>query len=71
MEKILMFLGVLAVLLIACVVVAFPVMWLVNELFSPSFINSVFGVSQIGFSTALGLSVLCSLLFKSHSTAKD
>ena len=46
-------------------VLAIPVMWMVNDLFTPHVLLSIFGVSHIGFTTAWGLSVLCSILFGS------
>jgi hypothetical protein len=50
------------------VIMPFPVMWLMNWLFTPQAIHSVFGVWSFDFWHALGLSTLTGLLFKSTST---
>lgn len=51
--------GALALLL------AFPTMWLVNYVFTPSIITTLFGASYLEFWKALGLNLLCGILFKS------
>jgi hypothetical protein len=43
---------------------AFPVMLLWNAL-----MPDLFGLAQIGFMQALGLSILCSILFKSSGSS--
>jgi hypothetical protein len=48
---------------------AFPIMWLVNYLFTPNVILSIFGVTALTFWKAYWLSLLCSLLFKSVSAS--
>lgn len=45
---------------------ALPVMLLWNAL-----IPAIFGLTTISFWQALGLSLLCSLLFKSYSSSSD
>lgn len=47
-------------------VVAFPVMWLWN-----AFIPAIFGLKTITWFQALCLYVLCSILFKSHSSSSS
>lgn len=68
METIVKVLGasVLGILIVCglSALVAFPVMWLVNGLFSRPLIFAVFGEVQIGYMTALGLNILLGLLFK-------
>ena len=48
-------------------VLAFPVMWLVNGIFTSAVLLTVFGVDKIGFLQAWGLLILSGLLFKSAS----
>jgi hypothetical protein len=48
-------------IIVACVL-ALPVMWLWNA----CLVGAVAGVSEIGFLQALGISILCSILFKSN-----
>lgn len=63
--------GIGLVVLMA-LLMTFPVMWLVNYLFLPSVIHSLFGVWSFDFWHALWLSTLCSCLFKSSSiSSKD
>jgi hypothetical protein len=58
---------VLIILAIAgvSIVMAYPVKWLVNYLFTPGVLMAVFGVTKFSIWRALWLSVLCGLLFKS------
>ncbi len=58
-------------LIIAYVFAALPTMWLVNYLFAPSLLMTVFGVPSITFWQALGLSVLCGILFKASYTSSN
>jgi hypothetical protein len=59
-ETVLRFLGLCAIIIIACFLVAFPVMLLWNWL-----MPEIFGLPVINFWQALGLCVLSSLLLKS------
>jgi hypothetical protein len=63
--------GVIAVVAIAALslLMALPVMWLVNYLFTPQILLTVFGVSQITFWQALALNVLTGTLFKSSTSS--
>ncbi len=75
MDKFLRSVGAVTVgFIIACTLAAlftFPIKWLVNYLFTPQTIFSLFGVYQLTFWKALALSTVCSLLFKgSASTSK-
>lgn len=56
--------AVLTILLIT-VLSAVPVMLLWNWI-----VPELFGLKSIGFTQALGLSMLCSILFKSSTTTK-
>jgi hypothetical protein len=59
------------VVTVISVFMAFPVMWLVNSLFTPFVLLTVFGSSQIGFWQALGLSLLTGVLFKGSSSSSS
>lgn len=43
----------------------YPIMWIINYTFSPSFLLSIFGISQLTFWKTYGLSVICGQLFRS------
>jgi hypothetical protein len=47
------------------ILLAWPVMWLINQLFPTSLIMAVFGIPYMTFWKALALNVLCGMLFKS------
>ena len=49
-------------------IIAFPVMWMVNYLFTPQFLHGIFGVWSLDFWHALWLSMLCGSLFKGSSS---
>lgn len=55
------------VLLGGAAIFAFPIMLLVNYLFTTHVILAVFGVAKISFWQALGLGILSGMLFKSSS----
>lgn len=58
---------VIVVVVLAVVLMAFITMWLVNYLFAPSFLLTVFGLSQITLWKAFCLNFLCGILFKNIS----
>jgi len=58
--------GFIIIALVFSALIAFPVMWLVNGVFSNTTLVALFG-GPIGFYKALGLSVLCHILFKSYN----
>lgn len=60
----------LVVLTFLSVIGAYPTKWLVNYLFTPGLLNSVFGTPSISFWQALALNVLFGLLVKSSNTSK-
>jgi hypothetical protein len=66
MEKLLLVLGVIALILIIALLLAFPVMWLWNWL-----MPVIFGLIKITFWQALGLNLLTGFLFKSSYSNKD
>lgn len=61
---VLAFLGFVALALL----MAFPTKWLVNYLFSATFLLYIFGVAKITIWQALWLNVLTGLLFRSSVT---
>ena len=48
---------------------AYPTLWLVNYLFTPNTLISLFGIAQLTFWKAFWLNFLCSILFKSSNTS--
>lgn len=56
---------VAVVLLFIAILFGLPVMWLWNAL-----MPDIFGLKEIGFLQAVGLFLLCGLLFKGHSSSK-
>jgi hypothetical protein len=67
MTAILAFLLVLVFIVVAAVVTALPVMWLLNTLISPTLLTAVFGTAHVGFLQAYGILLLCGLLFRGSS----
>lgn len=49
---------------------AFPTMWLINGLFAPAFIASIFGTAKISVWTAWGVNILTRLLLHSYKKSK-
>jgi hypothetical protein len=66
MEKLGVFLSAIALLFVACVVMAWPTQWLWNH----SLVGAVDGVNPIGFWQALGLNFLFGILVKGNSNSK-
>ncbi len=66
MTKLLLFLMALCVSIIISVLFSLPVMWLWNGL-----MPAIFKLPEITFLQALGLNILCSILFKSNYTAQS
>jgi len=65
METLIKILGVIGGVMVICMLVAFPVMWLWNWL-----MPTIFGLITINFWQALGLLLLSSALFRSSSSSK-
>jgi cell division protein FtsX len=63
--------GVVGTIVGLSFVLSWPVMWLINHNLSQSFIQNVFGVSQVGWLHAWGISALCSILFKSSNSSSS
>jgi len=66
MEKLGIFVSAIGILLITAVVLAWPTQWLWNN----ALVGAIDGINPIGFWQALGINVLCNLLFKGHSASK-
>lgn len=62
MEKVLGFLGGLAVVFLLMMLLAWPAMWLWNSALVPA----VDGINNINVWQSLGLMVLANMLFKTH-----
>jgi len=69
MKYLLVALGIVALIVVIAVVIALPVMLIVNYLFAPAVLTAVFGVSQLTFWKAFWLAILTGLLFKSSNTS--
>lgn len=66
-ESLTILFGAIFIVIIAAVLMAFPTMWLWNGCLVPA----VDGIHEVGFSQALGLNVLFSILFKSTVTKSN
>ena len=56
--------GIIAVVVVMGVIMALPVMWLWNWL-----CPTLFGLPSLGFWQAMGLNVLCGILFKGSTSS--
>jgi len=63
MEKLIVFLGTIVVIVLISLVLALPVQWLWNWL-----MPIIFGLVKITTCQALGLTLLCGLLFKAQTS---
>jgi len=63
MEQLLIALGAIMLVILMALLFSLPTMWLWNWL-----MPTIFGLTKIGFSQALGINILCGLLFKSYSS---
>ena len=66
MEKLGALILAIGIVLITAVVLAWPTQWLWNNALN----GAMVGVNPIGFWQALGINILCNLLFKGHSASK-
>lgn len=66
----LFFVATITLALIA-VIGAYPTKWLVNYLFTPQTLLSVFGISQFGFWKALALNYLTGTFFRTTVNSKS
>ena len=66
MEKLQAFILAIGILLLTAALLAWPTQWLWNN----ALVGAIDGVKVIGFWQALGINVLCNLLFKNSSSSK-
>jgi hypothetical protein len=75
MDKLLMAVGTIVVVSIVAFgfsfLLAYPTMWMVNYLFTPATLLSLFGFAQLTFWKAFWLNFLCSQLFKGSSSSSS
>jgi hypothetical protein len=65
------FVGVFALISGLSLLLAYPTLWLINYLFTPAVLTSLFGVAQLGVWKAWALNMVTGILFKSStSTSK-
>ena len=64
MERLGIFVSAIALLFVACILLAWPVQWLWNN----SLIGAVDGVNPISFWQALGINFLFGILFKNSNS---
>jgi hypothetical protein len=66
MEKLQALIVAIGIVLVTAVLLAWPTQWLWNNALN----GALVGVNPIGFWQALGINILCNLLFKGHSASK-
>ncbi len=72
MDKLLKFLVIMGIAVGLSLLMAYPTMWVVNYLFAPPALMSVFWVSQMTFWKAFWLNFFCHYMFKGTSgSSKD
>ena len=64
-------LGVVALIVGLALVLAFPIMWLINYTFTTSVLLALFGVPQITFWKTVALSIVTGSLFKGSSSSSS
>lgn len=64
-------LGVLALIVGLALLFAFPLMWLINYVFSTALLTFLFGAAKISFWKTVALSIVTGSLFKSASTSSS
>jgi hypothetical protein len=64
MEKVGLVLAAFGTALLIAVILAWPTQWLWNN----ALVGAVDGIKSIGFWQALGINILCNLLFKPNSS---
>lgn len=65
------FIGVVGLIFVLGLLMAIPVYFLANILFSAAFLTFVFGTAKLSFWQAYGLSLITGLLFKSSNSTKE
>ena len=66
MEKLQALILAIGIVLLTAVILAWPTQLLWNN----ALVGAIDGVKEIGFWQALGVNILCNLLFKGHSSRK-
>jgi hypothetical protein len=66
MEKLGLILAALLTLVVVAILLAWPTQWLWNN----ALVGAVDGVHEIRFFQALGLNILCGILFRNSSSSK-
>ena len=65
MEKLGLVLSALGMLVVVAIVLAWPTQWLWNN----ALIGAIDGLNPIGFWQALGINVLCGILFRNSTSS--
>jgi hypothetical protein len=66
MEKLGVFFAAIGMIIVIAVLMAWPTQWLWNN----ALIGAIDGLNPIGFWQALGINVLCGILFRNSTTSK-
>ena len=66
MEKLGLILAALVTLVVVAILLAWPTQWFWNN----ALVGAVDGINPIGFWQALGINILCGILFKNSSSSK-
>ena len=64
MEKLGVFFAAIGMIIVIAIVMAWPTQWLWNN----ALIGAIDGLNPIGFWQALGINVLCGILFRNSTT---
>lgn len=65
MEKLGVFLAAIGMVIVVAVLMAWPTQWLWNN----ALIGAIDGLNPIGFWQALGINVLCGILFRNSTSS--
>ena len=71
MKQVLAILGIILLVVVICLAMGFPTMWLVNYLFASDFITFLFGMPALGFWKAFWLNVLAGILIKGGGSSSS
>ena len=66
MEKLGVFFAAIGMIIVIAVLMAWPTQWLWNN----ALIGAIDGLNPIGFWQALGINILCGILFRNSTTSK-
>lgn len=67
MDKVIVALGTIVLGLVALLFISFLLSWPVYMLWNGCLVGAVAGVAEVTWLQSWGLSILCGILFKSHS----